>query len=174
MKKIPPYPMRKIAFRTALVASIFLAGLLLGHFRAFGQADSADPIFGSWTMDLARSVNNRGGDHKLYATPSTRILTREGDGFRMSLANRPDAPPAVYTGKFDGKDYPDPRSPGQDKTLAHWRIAPNLIVRLAKTKGEPSEWVIYTVSSDGNVFTSTSWLPANPELEDLQVFTRAK
>jgi hypothetical protein len=35
-------------------------------------------------------------------------------------------------------------------------------VRLAKTKGEPSEWVIYMVSSDGNVFISTSWLPANP------------
>jgi hypothetical protein len=47
-------------------------------------------------------------------------------------------------------------------------------MRLKKTKGVPSEWVIYTVSNDGTVFTSTSWVPTNPELEDLQVFTRGK
>ena len=39
--------------------------------------------------------------------------------------------------------------------------------------GKTSEWVIYTVSSDGKVFTSISWAPSNPELQDVQVFTRA-
>ena len=57
--------------------------------------------------------------------------------------------------------------------MAHWRLAPDLIVRLQKTDGKASEWVIYTVSSDGKVFTSISWVPSNPELQDVQVFTRA-
>jgi len=30
------------------------------------------------------------------------------------------------------------------------------------------------VSADGNVFTSISWAPSNPELQDVQVFTRAR
>jgi len=48
-----------------------------------------------------------------------------------------------------------------------------LIVRQQKTDGKTSEWVIYTVSADGKVFTSVSWAPSDPELQDVQVFTRA-
>ena len=49
--------------------------------------------------------------------------------------------------------------------MAHWRIAPDLIVRLQKTDGKASEWVIYTVSSDGKVFTSVSWVPSTPNFK---------
>jgi hypothetical protein len=76
--------------------------------------------------------------------------------------------------KFDGKDHPDPRTPGKDQTLAHWHLAPDLIVRQQKTDGKTSEWVIYTVSADGNTFTSISWAPNRPDLQDVQVFTRGK
>jgi hypothetical protein len=120
-------------------------------------------------------VNNRGGDHAAYPTQHMRILAPEGDGLRNSLYNNPTSSPAYsYSAKFDGKNHADPRTPGKDQTLAHWRLAPDLIVRLQKTNGKPSEWVIYTVSSDGRVFTSVSWVPTNPELQDLQVFTRAE
>jgi hypothetical protein len=168
--------MRKYAFGVGFVVVTLAMALLFVQFRAFGQgANSIDPIFGTWRMDVAKSVNNRGGDHAPYLTQHTRILTPEGDGLRNTLANSPTSSPVYsYSGKFDGKDHPDPRTPGKDQTLAHWRIAPDLIVRLQKTIGKPSEWVIYTVSSDGSVFTSISWVPTNPELQDLQVFTRAK
>ena len=167
--------MRKYFFGAGLVVVTLAMGVLFVHFRAFGQAaKSTDPIFGTWKMDQTKSVNNRGGDHAPYLTQHMRILTPEVDGLRNSLANSPTSSSVYsYTGKFDGKDYPDPRVGGQDRTLAHWRPAPDLIVRLQKTNGKPSEWVIYTVSSDGKVFTSISWVPTNPELEDLQVFTRA-
>ena len=94
-------------------------------------------------------------------------------GLRNTLANTPTSSPEYsYSGTFDGKDYPDPRTPGRDQTLAHWHLAPDVIVRQQKTDGQTSEWVIYTVSFDGKVFTSISWAPSNPELQDVQVFTR--
>ena len=166
--------MRKYIFSGALVVVTVAATLLFEHFPAFAQgAKSVDPIFGKWMMDQTKSVNNRGGDHATFPTQHVRILAPEGDGLRNTLANSPTSPPQYsYSGKFDGKAYPDSRFPGRDQTLAHWRLAPDLIVRLQKTDGKTSEWVIYTVSSDGKVFTSISWDPSKPELQDLQVFTR--
>lgn len=168
--------MRKYAFHSLLVASVFVTGLLVGHFRAFGQvSQTADPIFGTWKMDLARSVRNRDGKPAPYTQQATRILEPEGaEGLRMTVLNGPGANTAAYSGKFDGKDYPDPRSPGQNRTLAHWRLAPGLIVRLQKSGGKPIEWVVYTVSTDGAVFTAASWVPDKPEYQELQVYTRAQ
>jgi hypothetical protein len=165
--------MRKYLFDVGLVAVTVAVTLSFTHFRAFGQAvKSADPIFGKWIMDQTKSVNNRRGDHAIYPTPHVRIMAPEGDGLRNTLSNSPTLPPSYsYSGKFDGMDHPDPRR--NDQTLAHWRIAPDLILRLQKTNGKPSEWVVYTVSSDGKIFTSISWVPSNPELQDLEVFTRA-
>ena len=158
-----------------LVAVTLAMTLVFVHSPALAQAAKpTDPIFGRWMMDQTRSVNNRQGDHATFPTQHVRILAPEGGGLRNTLSNSPTSPPQYsYSGKFDGKDHPDPRTPGKDQTLAHWRPAPDLIVRLQKENGKASEWVIYTVSSDGKVFTSISWVPSNPELQDVQVFTRA-
>ena len=166
--------MRKYVFGSALVVLTSAMTLLFAHLPVFGQAAKApDPIFGKWMMDQAKSVNNRQGDHATFPTQHVRILAPEAGGLRNTLANTPtSAPTYSYSGTFDGKDHPDTRTPGQDQTLAHWHLAPDVIVRLQKTNGKASEWVIYTVSSDGKTFTSISWAPSNPELQDLQVFTR--
>jgi hypothetical protein len=162
-------------FGAGLVVVALAMTLSFAHSQASGQAAKpADPIFGRWMMDQTKSVNNRRGDHATYPTQHMRILTQEGDGVRNTLANSPTSSPEYsYSGKFDGKDHPDPRTPGKDQTLTHWHLAPDLIVRLQKTNGKASEWVIYTVSSDGKVFTSISWEPSHPELQDVQVFTRS-
>jgi len=167
--------MRKL-FVAAVVVMTLAMTLVFAHSRAFGQAvKSADPIFGKWMMDQTRSVNNRGGDHATFPTQHVRILAPEGDGVRNTLANTPTASPQYsYSAPFDGKDHPDPRFPGRDQTLAHWHLSPDLIVRQQKTDGKTSEWVIYTVSADGKTFTSISWEPSKPDLQDVQVFTRAK
>jgi len=168
--------MRKSALHAGVVAVALSLGFAIGHFRAFGQAsESAGPIFGTWKMDQAKSFSHRTDEKPTFETQHTRILAREGDdGLRNTLINDPTSSPAYsYPAKLDGKEYPDPRGRA-DQTLTHWRLAPDLIVRLQKKDGKPSEWVIYTVSTDGKVFTSISWLPANPELQDFQVFTRAR
>ena len=165
--------MRKF-LAAGLVMVTLAMTLVLAHSRAFGQATKpADPIFGRWMMDQTKSINNRRGDHATFPTQHVRILAPEGDGVRNTLANTPtSAPEYSYSAAFDGKAHPDPRFAGRDQTLAHWHLAPDLIVREQKTDGKTSEWVIYTVSSDGKVFTSISWAPSNPELQDVQVFTR--
>jgi len=165
--------MRKIFGAWMIVVTLAMT-LVFAHSRAWGQAaKSADPIFGRWMMDQARSVNNRGGDHATFPTQHVRILAPEGGGVRNTLANTPSSPPQYsYAAPFDGKDHPDPRFPGRDQTLAHWHLAPDIIVRLQKTDGKTSEWVIYTVSADGKTFTSISWAPSRPDLQDVQVFTR--
>ena len=166
--------MRKPFFRAGLVVATLGIALAFAHFTAFGQgAKSSDPIFATWKMDQSKSVNNRNGDHATFPTQHVRILAAEGDGLRNTMANSPTSAPVYsYSSKLDGQDHPDPRTPGKDQTLAHWQLAPDLIVRLQKTDGKKSEWVIDTVSADGKTFTSVSWDPAHPELQDLQVFTR--
>lgn len=168
--------MRKYLFAAGLVMATSAMTLVVADYRAFGQAaKSADPIFGRWMMDQTRSVNNRRGDHARFPTQHVRVLAAEAGGVRNTLADSPTSSPTYsYAAPFDGKDHPDPRFPGRDQTLAHWHLSPDLIVRQQKTDGKTSEWVIYTVSAEGNVFTSISWAPSHPELQDVQVFTRAK
>jgi hypothetical protein len=167
--------MRKYGLVVGLAVATLMVAVLFIHFRAFAQATSGDPIFGTWKMDLSKSVNNRAGDHEPYPVVHTRILAPDGDGLRNTLITDPAKPPAYsYSAKLDGREYPDPLPRGEKKTLTHWRLGPDMIVRLEKANGKPAEWAIYTVSSDGNVFTSTSWAPEHPELQDVQVFTRAK
>jgi hypothetical protein len=167
--------MRRYLFRAGLVVVALAIALAFAHFRAFGQrVNSIDPIFGTWKMDQSKSINNRRGDHATYPTQHIRTLAAEGDGLRNTLLNSPTSAPAYsYSAKLDGQDHPDPRG-RKDQTLAHWRLAPDFIVRLQKTNGKSSEWVVYTVSADGKVFTSVSWVPEHPELQDLEVFTRAE
>jgi hypothetical protein len=166
--------MRKYALGTGLLVLTLMLTVLFTHFRAFGQSsNSGDPIFGTWKMDQAKSYSRRADEKPTFDTQHTRILAQESeDGVRNTLINSPTAAPSYsYTAKMDGKEYPDPRGRA-NQTLTHWRLAPDMIVRLQKTNGKPSEWVIYTVSPDGKIFTSMSWLPANPDLQDFQVFTR--
>ena len=167
--------MRKYLLTAELVVVTLAIVLLLGHFRAFGQAaNSTDPIYGTWQMDVAKSFSHRADESPTFATQHMRILAPDGDGLRNSLYMTPTSAPSYsYSAKLDGIDHPDPLPGGKDRTLAHWHLAPDLIVRLQKKDGKPSEWVIYAVSSDGQTFTSISWVPNHPELQDIQVFTRA-
>src|SRR5581483_1134473 len=111
--------MRRYLSRAGLVVATVAITLAFTHLRAFGQrANSADPIFGKWKMDQSQSINNRRGDHATYPTQHIRTLAAEGDGLRNTLLNSPNTAPAYsYSGKLDGKDYPDPRG-RKDQTLA--------------------------------------------------------
>ena len=165
--------MRKYAFGAGLVVTLAMV-LLFVYFRAFGQETKpTDPIFGTWVMDVSKSFSKRLDEQPTFATQHMRILVPEGDGFRNALYNSPDKQAYSYTSKFDGKEHPGPGN-NNNRMLTHWHVTPDMIVRLATTNGKPTEWAIYTVSADGNVFTSISWVPDHPELQDFQVFTRKK
>jgi len=42
------------------------------------------------------------------------------------------------------------------------------------TKGQPTEWVNYAVSTDGNELITTMWAPEAPDKHMIQVYDRTK
>jgi hypothetical protein len=170
--------MRRRTIGLGIMAVALLMAVPGVTFRILGQdADSSDPMVGTWKLNLAKSVNMPGPDgtstHPTRA--ATRVVSVEGDGFRMT--NYDDATPNVtrsYFFKPDGKDYPDPRGPGRGEVGYHWRPNPFVMLRLVTTKGKPTEWVNYAVSADGNELITTMWAPETPDKHQIQVYDRAK
>jgi len=169
--------MRKQSLGIGLIAVAFLMAISFETPRIFGQdADSKDPIVGTWKLNLGKS-SSVGADGALVhpTRPTTRIVAVEGDGYRMTTFD--DAAPNAarsYFFRSDGKEYPDPHGPGRDELANHWRPSPYMMVRLVKTNGKPTEWVTYAVSSDGNVLITTEWEPATPEKHMVQFYERQK
>jgi len=169
--------MRKRALGIGLIAVALLTAIAFETPRIFGQdADSKDPIVGTWKMNLAKSSSIGADGAIVHPTrPATRIVAVEGDGYRMTTFD--DANPAAarsYFFRSDGKEYPDPHGPGNGEVAIHWRLSPYLMVRLVKMNGMPTEYATYAISSDGNVLTTTSWEPATPEYHNVQVYERQK
>jgi hypothetical protein len=169
--------MRKQILGIGLVAVALLMAISLETPRILGQdADSKDPFVGTWKMNLAKSSSVGADGALIHPTrPATRIVAAEGDGYRMSTFD--DANPAAarsYFFRSDGKEYPDPHGPGRGEVANHWRPSPYVMVRLVKTNGKPTEWVIYAVSSDGNELITTEWEPATPEKHMIQFYDRQK
>jgi len=169
--------MRKRALGIGLIAVALLTAIAFETPRIFGQdADSKDPIVGTWKMNLAKSSSIGADGAIVHPTrPATRIVAVEGDGYRMTTFD--DANPAAarsYFFRSDGKEYPDPHGPGRGEVANHWRPSPYVMVRLVKTSGKPTEWVTYAVSSDGSVLITTMWDPATPAKHQIQVYERQK
>jgi hypothetical protein len=143
-----------------------------------GQAmDAREPIMGTWKLDPARSSLKRGGPSATARPirPATWVFAAEGDGFRMSEYDgdsTASTPTLSYFAKFDSKEYPHPGGREKGETVAHWHVSPYLLVRLARVNDKPTEWVIYAISSDGKVLTTTSWDPETPEYHNVRVFDR--
>lgn len=174
--------MRMNAMSIVLTVVALMAGVSCASVSVYGQdangatsADTSGPIAGTWKLDLDKSVNNRNGKEVHPTRPSTRIFAVEGDRYRMSVIDDGGTAPArSYFARFDGKEYPDPHGPGRGEVAIHWELSPYMIVRLVKKNGKPTEWVTYAVSSDGNILTTTSWDPANPEYHNVSVYEREK
>ena len=170
----------KNAFRIGFVAIALITTLLSCGHPAFGQdLEAKEPIMGTWKLDPARSALKRGGPSTPVRAirPAAWVFAPEVDGFRMSEydGETPTGTPTLsYFAKFDGKEYPHPGGRDKGETVTHWRVSPYLMVRLAKVNDKSTEWVIYAVSSDGKVLTSTSWNPETPEYHNVRVFDREK
>jgi len=168
-----PSAQRGLPLHTARIIAPAMM-IVFAHSRALGQAvKSADPIFGRCLMDqtspsiIATEITQR-------SQPSTYAYWRRK---AMACATRSRTLPLRRRNTRIRRHSTARITPirvrrGKDQTLAHWHLSPDLIVRQQKTDGKTSERVIYTVSADGKTFTSISWAPGNPELQDVQVFTR--
>jgi hypothetical protein len=143
---------------------------------AFGEdADAAEPILGTWKLNLDESMTNRKGVLAHPARPATRVFALENGGLRISVIGGPGTgTERSYFAKFDGKEYPDPRTTGAGETGTHLRLSPYLIVRSVKGGGKPLEWATWAISSDGNILTTIGWAPETPQDQNIQVYERQK
>jgi hypothetical protein len=150
--------MNKHSFRTEPIAFVLAAAISLAAFaqEPVGKQPNVpvEPIFGTWKLDPSRSSLKRGGPAATNRPirPATWVFSADGDGFRMN--------------EYDGTNT--------NAKPTHWEISPYLLIREARVNGKPTEWVVWAISSDANVLTSTSWDPDKPEYHNVRVFDRQK
>src|SRR5271165_2871063 len=99
----------KHAFRTVLIGAVLaVAGIGLNW-----AVDQADPIVGTWTLNLARSKFSPGPAPK----SQTRTYSQSGDGISLTVTGVAADGSAISqqsTFKYDKKAYPFTGSPDYD------------------------------------------------------------
>jgi hypothetical protein len=117
-------------------------------------AQGADPLLGTWELNLAKS--------KIRSDPppksDTRTFAQEGDGVKFTLrAIDANGKPVLieYTAKYDGKDYPVTGNPDSD-TISMKRID-RFTTESTQKRGGKIVWTNKrVVSADGKTSTLTS------------------
>jgi hypothetical protein len=123
-------------------------------FLAYGNpvfAQAADPIFGTWKLDLAKSKYNPGPPPKSL----TAKFEAAGKGVKLTTDGvGADGQPThtEYTADYDGKDYPLIGSPMAD-TVSLKRIDASTSERTDKKGGKVVQTLTRKMSSDGKSFT---------------------
>jgi hypothetical protein len=130
-----------------------LAALAIGLFWVHLPAQAADPLVGTWELNLAKSTFTPGPPFK----SSTRTFEAAGDGLRYSgRTTYADGKATVtqWTAYFDGKDYPVTGEPNAD-TISLKRIDRFNTECTMKKAGEAISRLTGVVSRDGKVWTLT-------------------
>jgi hypothetical protein len=139
------------AFAGRLTLATVMVGLiLLGNLPS---AQAADPMVGTWKLNVAKSTYSPG--------PAPKSLTAKieaaGEGEKVTAdgVRGDDTPIRVeYTAQFDGKDYPITGSPMAD-TVSLKRLDANTIERTDKKGGKVVQTLTRKVSRDGKTATVT-------------------
>jgi hypothetical protein len=138
---------------------IFLRTLFVGAILTVGAAGevsaaTADPVVGTWTLNLDKSKFNPGPAPK----SQTRVYAQTADGISMKVTGTSadgSAISAESNYKYDGKDYPITGAPNYD-TLALKRVNGSTVKSTQKLKGKIVGTTTRTVSGHGKVLTLTS------------------
>jgi hypothetical protein len=133
------------ALSRSLVAALILivAGM--------GVAVAAEPLLGTWNLNLAKSQFAPGPAPKAFK----RVFVASGDSIDMEISGvAPDGTPfsghALF--RMDGMDYAV-TGLGNADTMSVKRIIPNRYETTMKKDGKVTGSVDSTMSADGKVFT---------------------
>jgi hypothetical protein len=138
----------------------FFKSLLVGTVLAFGAtsvvsaAGAADPVVGTWTLNLAKSKFSPGPAPK----SQTRTYAATADGLDMTVTGTNADGSAVSqksSFKYDGKDYAISGSADYD-SLSLNRVDDLTVESVQKKGGKAVGKTTRTVSRDGKVLTLTS------------------
>ena len=136
--------------RTGFILGLALA--LVVHGRV-SDGQAADPLIGTWTLDVFKSTYYTG------EPPLRRTITFAAvpDGIKQTMEttrqgfNISETVKIEYTAKVDGKDYPIKNS-GLD-TVALKRINPTTVERIGKIKDQATETATMKLSNNGRTLT---------------------
>jgi hypothetical protein len=137
-----------------------LQAFLVGTVMAFGggslvvAGDSADPVVGSWTLNVTKSKFNPGPAIK----SQTRVYAHGADGTTLKVtgvAADGSQISQLSTFKTDGKDYPFSGAPNFD-TISLKQVDAHTVHSTQKRKGKEVGTTNRTVSADGKVLTLAS------------------
>lgn len=137
------------SFLRTLCFGIVLA--VAGNSMVMAAGAAADPIVGTWQLNLAKSKFVPGPALK----SQTRVYTESAQGISMKVTQvTADGTTMTQesTFKYDGKDYPFSGSPDWD-SLSLTRKDANTVVSTQKRAGKTIGSTVRTISKDGKVMT---------------------
>jgi hypothetical protein len=134
-----------------VLSSVFLGALLTIGSSAMAAGVVADPVVGTWKLNLAKSTF--GGGPALKS--QTRIYSQSAGGITLkmkSVAADGKETTTQTTYSIDGKDYPSLGNPDFD-SLSGMQVDTNTTEFTLKRAGKPVGTIRRTVSKDGQTLT---------------------
>ena len=141
------------AFTRRLALATLMVSLILWAQGNPASAQAADPVIGTWKLDVAKSKYSPGPPPKSL----TVRFEAAGAGVKVTSDGVPadgQATHTEYTANYDGKDYPITGSAIAD-TVSLKRIDANTVERTDKKGGKVVQTLTRKVSSDGKMMTTT-------------------
>ena len=139
------------AYRRSLALAPLMMGLILWAPGSPASAQAADPVIGTWKLDVAKSKYRPG--------PPPQSLTMKFETAGKGVTVTTDEVGAEgqtihteYTANYDGKDYPITGSVTSD-TVALKRIDARTLQRTDKQGGKVVLTLMRKISTDGKMLT---------------------
>ena len=148
-----------LSLRRALsLGSVFI---IAAAFMVSLSAQAADPLSGTWKLNVAKSKYSPAG---LAVKSSTSMFDVAQGGVKLvndGVDAQGRATHIEYTAKFDGKDYPvkstiDGRPSPEQDAVAWKKIDDYTYENIAKLKGQALTTTRVVISRDGKTRTNTA------------------
>jgi len=136
----------------SILGTLALGALLALPLAAIAASDAADPVIGTWKLNVEKSKNDN------MPKSETRTYAAADGGVKLSWKRvgadgKHTAVDTTY--KYDGKDYPVTGSPDFD-SLSVKRVGSHTAEGTQKLNGKVAGTTKRTVSKDGKTLTLVS------------------
>jgi hypothetical protein len=151
--------------KTRLLVTAVMCALVSGV-----AAQTADPVAGTWRLDVARSKYTSGAPPKSQTTTLHAV-----DGGLHEAVERVNADGTTtrwdVTAKYDGRDYPVKGDPARD-TVAMTRVDQHTVDIVNKKAGGVVSRMRIVVAADGRSRTNTVMDPSGQTTTAVLAFDR--
>jgi hypothetical protein len=153
--------------------SVLLGGSLCCVFSGVTFGQGANPLAGTWELDLSKSDFNP----ETAIRERTMVFTAVDNGMTCKMTTLTErgngrvTTESTYTAHYDGKDVPIDNSPLDTVTLN--RIDANNYERIGKVRGKDAETTTMKISADGKTLTiATTGSNGGTDYSSNQIFNR--